>query len=153
MFETSSSMVRDAVRRYKEELVVVVNEQAKFVWEYTNLCGQKDPVGMVMRQQRMIRLQQLIGEAAQQQAILANYIKAGAALIRWMDGKHIRLNLPQMNLSIQPTIEVILKGVGAGISALTRDESEYFFIMQWSSFFDTGEVLSIHLGFDELSLT
>lgn len=146
MFETSSSMVREAINYYKEELVVLVNEQAKYAWEYSNICDQNDPVGLVQRQQRMIRLQELIRSASSLQETLANYIKAGVALCRWMEGKHVRLNLPQLHLSVQPTVELILQGVGQGASQLTKRESEYVFIMQWSTFFDAAEVLCIDAG-------
>lgn len=144
MFETSSSMVRDAINSYKEELVVIINEQAKYAWEYSNICDQTDHVNLVQRQQRMIRLQDLIRAASDCQETLSNYIKAAFALCRWMEGKHVRLNLPQMNLSVQPTVEVILAGVGKGASQLTKRESEYVFIMQWSTFYDVAEVLCIN---------
>jgi hypothetical protein len=146
MFETSSSMVRDAINSYKEELVVITNEQAKYAWEYSNLCEQNDAVNMIQHHQRLARLSELSRAASSLRETLTNYIKAGAALCRWMEGKHVRLNLPQMNLSVQPTVELILGGVGKGASELAKNDSEYVFIMQWATFFDTAEVLCIDAG-------
>lgn len=142
---TNSSLLKDAITSYKEELVVIANERFGYMGEYMMHCKEGESAGMAMREMRKEKLRQLIRASGSCIENLETYIKAGTALVKWIDGVAVRAgaNLPQLQPSLPIAVQTVLSGVGRGAHAIAQDEVEFTLISIWADFYDIIGTLTI----------
>ncbi|BDD79388.1 hypothetical protein [Burkholderia phage FLC8] len=144
---TNSDLLRDAINSYKEDLVVIMNERAGYVVKYNHFSGsrvqQEQGLSRVQIDRSIIDLQQLIRAGGNLLDNLDTYIKAGFALIKWIDGQYTGVQLPQMQLLVAPAVEAILSGVGKGASQLDKNESAYVTLRVWANLYEVSQTLML----------
>lgn len=144
---TNSDLLRDAINSYKEDLVVIMNERAGYVVKYNYVTGsrvqQESGLSRVQIDRNIIDLQQLIRAGGNVLDNLDTYIKAGFALIKWIDGQYTGVQLPQMQVLVAPAVEAILSNVGKGASQLDKNEAAYVTLRVWANLYEVSQTLML----------
>lgn len=143
MVLTNSGMLLGAISSFKEEVVVIMNERAAYAGEYIRLCSEDTDVGLVQRQQRMIKLQELLKASGRSLENLEMYIKAASVLVKWMNGNFKGAHLPQMQVMVPHAVLTILSGVGMNGNEMNRHEAIYASVKIWADLYDVAQTLMI----------
>ncbi|BAS04898.1 hypothetical protein [Ralstonia phage RSF1] len=143
MVLTNSDMLQEAINSFKEEMVVMMNERAAYAGEYIHLCSESTDVGLVHRQQRMIKLKELLKASNSSLENLEMYIKAASVLVKWMHGNFKGAHLPQLQVLVPHVVQTILSGVGQNGSEMNRHEAVYASVRIWADLYDVAQTLMI----------
>ncbi|BCM95142.1 hypothetical protein [Burkholderia phage FLC6] len=144
---TNSDLLRDAINSYKDQLVVIVNERAGYALKYHQYAdhrfGYQQGWTRLQADQGIIKMQELIRAGGNCIGNLETYIKAGFALVKWIEGNYTGVQLPQMQTLVAPAVEAVLAGVGKGASQLDKDESTYVAVRIWADLYETSQIFML----------